>query len=72
MKCHKHRAFQANRKLARELLADKLDDLLNGDASVAAQKKRMAEEKARKKEAKATKKRALKQAWKEGFGEEEK
>lgn len=41
VKCHESRSLESNRKQARKLLLAKLDDHLNGDESVAAQKKRI-------------------------------
>lgn len=41
VKCHESRSLESNRKQARKLLLTKLDNHLNGDQSVAAQKKRI-------------------------------
>lgn len=40
VRCHQDRLQQRNRKLARQLLLDKLDRHLNGDQAVSAQKER--------------------------------
>lgn len=41
VKCHESRSLESNRKQARKLLLAKLDNRLNGEESVAAQKKRI-------------------------------
>lgn len=41
VKVHQTRSLESNRKLAREILAQKLDNLYNGENSVEAQKKRV-------------------------------
>lgn len=42
VKVHQDRSLEKNRKIAREILASKLDDLYNGEMSVGNQKKRLA------------------------------
>lgn len=41
VKCHEHRLVEHNRKLARERLQEKLDDFVNGELSVSAQKRKI-------------------------------
>ena len=63
VKVHHTRSLQDNRKKAREILAQKLDDLVNGEDSVSNQKSRIAISLlTRKKEARAQK-RALKESY---------
>ncbi|XP_014667269.1 PREDICTED: probable peptide chain release factor C12orf65, mitochondrial [Priapulus caudatus] len=49
VKCHQTRSLQQNRKLARELLLEKLDVHLNGEASLAMQRKLQQSESRKKK-----------------------
>ncbi|CAN7939765.1 unnamed protein product [Ixodes hexagonus] len=44
VRCHESRLQHENRRLARELLVEKLDDLLNGDQSLSAQRLRRAQD----------------------------
>lgn len=64
VKCHATRSLERNRKIARELMVQKMDDLLNGDDSIENQKKRTDEGKNRSLEAKRKKREALKLEWK--------
>lgn len=50
------------------MLISKLDDILNGENSVAAQKKRLKEEKVKKREYKKNKMAKLKEEWKKREG----
>jgi peptide chain release factor len=65
LKVHSSRLLDTNRKLAREMLIEKIDQLINGEESVASQKKRIEESKSIKTNAKGRKLRELKAAWKE-------
>lgn len=79
VKCHESRSLESNRKQARKLLLTKLDNHLNGDQSVAAQKKQIDlelktknEEAARlKREQKAKLKEHIKNLKENKHGEEE-
>lgn len=62
------RSQDENRKLAREMLIAKLDEVLNGEDSVAAQKRRLNEEKLKKNEYKKKKMAKLKEEWKKREG----
>ncbi|CAK1581614.1 unnamed protein product [Parnassius mnemosyne] len=68
IKCHISRCQDENRKLAREMLVAKLDEVLNGEASVTAQKKRQKEDKIKKLEYKKKKMAKLKEEWKKREG----
>ncbi|XP_023934633.1 mitochondrial translation release factor in rescue [Bicyclus anynana] len=68
IKCHISRCQDDNRKLARDMLIAKLDELLNGENSVAAQKKRIDEQKHKKTEYKKKKRAQLKEDWKKREG----
>ncbi|XP_013146095.1 PREDICTED: probable peptide chain release factor C12orf65 homolog, mitochondrial [Papilio polytes] len=68
IKCHMSRSQDENRKLAREMLIAKLDEVLNGEDSVAAQKRRLNEEKLKKNEYKRKKMAKLKEEWKKREG----
>lgn len=68
IKCHTSRSQDDNRKTARELLVNKLDEMLNGEDSVMAQKKRIEERKYKKAEYKKKKKALLKSEWKKREG----
>lgn len=63
IKCHESRSVDDNRKIAREKLVEKLDVLENGDESVEAQKKAIAEKKSSQKEWKRKKLETLKKDW---------
>lgn len=64
VKCHEQRRKEDNRKIARQRLIDKLDEFINKENSVAAQKKRLFLEKERKADAKAAKQREKKARFK--------
>lgn len=68
VKCHLSRSQDDNRKMARDMIINKLDIMYNGEQSVAAQKKRIAENKFRKSEYKKKKLAKLKTEWKEREG----
>lgn len=68
VKCHQSRSLDMNRKTAREILVQKLDNLINGEMSVEAQKKRILDKKSRDSSRKSEKNKALKQQWKEREG----
>lgn len=65
VKCHMSRSLESNRKQARKLLLTKLDGHLNGDESVAEQKKRIVLELSAKNEEVARLKREQKTKLKE-------
>lgn len=60
VRCHEARMLHENRKLARKMMLEKLDEHLNGDMSVAAQKLQIKTEKRRKLDRKNEKLRELK------------
>ncbi|XP_013196075.1 mitochondrial translation release factor in rescue [Amyelois transitella] len=68
VKCHISRCQDENRKLAREMLVEKLDETLNGEESVAAQRRRLQEQKYKKNEYKKKKMAQLKSEWKKREG----
>lgn len=63
MKVHDSRSLEQNRRTARILLREKLDQHLNGALSLAAQMLQVNQEKLRKKQAKANKRLLMKQQW---------
>lgn len=63
IKCHESRCVEDNRKLARQKLVEKLDILENGNESIEAQKKEIAEKKNAQKEWKRKKLETLKKDW---------
>jgi len=65
VKCHISRDLQKNRKVARELLLEKLDEHINGENSVKSQLERIERERARKENTKRAKWRELKKFYKE-------
>lgn len=65
MKAHQSRLLDTNRKVARDILIEKLDQIQNGEESVACQKKKIEESKSSKSGAKRRKLQELKTAWKE-------
>lgn len=69
VKCHKDRQLHRNRKLARELLIDHLDQHINGEDSLAEQKKRYVIATSISYEKKAAELRARKKAYKESLKE---
>ena len=64
VKVHQSRSLAENRKIARELLAQKLDNLYNGAESVDSQKKRLALHKIAVRESQAQKQRSMKEEYK--------
>ncbi len=68
VKCHQTRSLARNRELAREILIQKLDHLINGDMSVEAQKKRLLEKKSRESSRRSEKLSELKEQWKQREG----
>ncbi|XP_047988542.1 mitochondrial translation release factor in rescue [Leguminivora glycinivorella] len=68
VKCHSSRCQDENRKTARDMIIAKLDDEINGEDSVAAQKKRIEEKKLKRSEYKKKKMALLKNEWKKREG----
>lgn len=68
MKCHQTRSLEKNQQKAREILLEKLDDKLNGEHSIANQKKRIDEVRSKKMELKRKKLNELKNEWKKQEG----
>ncbi|VVD03131.1 mitochondrial translation release factor in rescue [Leptidea sinapis] len=68
IKCHNSRCQDENRKNAREMLISKLDDIMNGEDSVAVQKRRIEEKRVKRAEYKKKKKAILKEEWKKREG----
>lgn len=68
VKVHQSRLQDENRKLARELLVEKLDIHLNGEHSLQAQRKLLQEQKRRKEEQRRNKREQLKKLWREREG----
>ena len=64
VKVHQSRSLEENRKIARQLMAQKLDNLYNGDESVDSQKKRLALHKMSVRESQAQKLRSMKEEYK--------
>lgn len=65
VKCHESRLQQENRELAKSSLVRKLDNLINGDYSVDAQKKIMKDKKSSVNHHRRAKLRVLKERWKQ-------
>jgi peptide chain release factor len=65
VKAHQSRLLDTNRKVARDILVERLDQLQNGEESVASQKKKLEERKSSKNDAKRRKLQDLKTSWKE-------
>ena len=65
VKCHQERQLELNRSLARDLLRERLDALLNGEQSVARQTERLLQQERRQTEARAERRRLLKKRLKE-------
>ncbi|XP_063378643.1 mitochondrial translation release factor in rescue [Cydia fagiglandana] len=68
VKCHSSRCQDENRKMAREMIVAKLDAEINGEDSIAAQKKRIEEKKLKRSEYKKKKMALLKNEWKKREG----
>ncbi|XP_046391202.1 mitochondrial translation release factor in rescue [Ischnura elegans] len=64
VRCHQSRSLDQNRRIARELLVTKLDNLQNGAKSVEAQLKSIRDAKSIKKDQKKRKIASLKEQWK--------
>jgi protein subunit release factor B len=64
VKVHQTRSLEQNRKIARQLLAIKLDNFYNGDESFEAKKRREALRKISIRESQAEKRRAMKEQYK--------
>ncbi|XP_077291076.1 mitochondrial translation release factor in rescue [Arctopsyche grandis] len=64
IKCHQSRSLDDNRKIARQMLISKLDDIQNGNQSVNQQIKALEEKKSNVSYHKKGKLDALKSAWK--------
>lgn len=71
VRCHESRLLHENRKLARKMLLDKLDEHLNGSASVASQRLRIKRDKQRKLDRKKEKLRELKRRFLESQGRDD-
>ncbi|KAJ8946367.1 hypothetical protein NQ318_010132 [Aromia moschata] len=65
VKCHETRSLEENQKRARASLLTKLDNLLNGDHSIAAQLKALDVKKSISKSQKRNKLKILKDEWKQ-------
>ncbi|CAG9585167.1 unnamed protein product [Danaus chrysippus] len=68
IKCHTSRSQDENRKMARDMLIAKLDDIINGENSVESQKKRIEENRYKKVEYKKKKRAEIKEKWKKREG----
>lgn len=64
IKCHDSRSLDENRKTARKLLIMKLDNIINQEESIEAQKKRVEDKKSTTKRKKREKLNVLKAEWK--------
>jgi len=72
VKCHESRLLHQNRKLARKMMIEKLDNHLNGDMSVAAQKERLEQKRLQDGTTRARKKRDLKEKYMQLISSEDK
>ena len=63
VKCQDQRSLEQNRKQARLSLQMKLDDLINKENSVSAQKQRIEGDKSKRREKKSEKRQQLKEQW---------
>lgn len=68
VKCHQTRSLEKNQQKAREILLEKLDNKLNGEHSIANQKKQIDEIRSKKMELKKKKLNDLKNEWKKQEG----
>ncbi|CAL7941650.1 unnamed protein product [Xylocopa violacea] len=66
VKCHSTRSLSENRRIARELLVKKLDNLMNGEDSLEKQEERLSKRDLIKKKQKRKKLAVLKEAFKKG------
>lgn len=64
MKCHQTRSQDKNRVIARQLLVNKLDNLINGDKSIEAQIKALYKKNSLRADQKRRKLAELKEKWK--------
>jgi len=65
IKCHQSRSLHKNRELAKEMLIVRLDNLVNGDLSVEAQKQKLLDKKSKERSGRAEKLKNLKEEWKQ-------
>lgn len=63
IKCHQTRSLEQNRKIARQILVDQLDERINGENSIANQKKRLDQQRSRSYDARRAKMKKLKEEW---------
>jgi len=70
VKCHQTRSVETNRKIARQLLLNKLDNFVNGENSVENQKKAIDKEKLERKKEKTRRKYEEKKKLSQGNEEE--
>ena len=65
VKCHESRSLETNRQLARRLLADRLDRLLNGQQAVAAQQELIQQRRRQRSQDQRRRRRDRKQQWRD-------
>ena len=65
MKCHESRSLEANRRQARQLLAERLDRELNGDQAVAAQRERHEQRRHLRDQQQRRRRRSRKDQWRQ-------
>ena len=65
VKCHESRSLETNRRLARRLLADRLDRLLNGQQAVAVQQEAIEQRRRQRSQDQRRRRRDRKQQWRE-------
>lgn len=68
IKCHQTRSLDKNKQIARELLVQRLDALLNGEESIEAQRKRIQEKKSKESARRSEKLSKLKEEFKHREG----
>ncbi|KAK4023306.1 hypothetical protein OUZ56_008723 [Daphnia magna] len=68
VKCHQTRSLARNRELAREILTQKLDQIINGENSLEAQKQRVLKIKSKESSRRSEKLKELKEKWKKQEG----
>ncbi|KAI9555813.1 putative peptide chain release factor C12orf65 like protein [Daphnia sinensis] len=68
VKCHQTRSLARNRELAREILTQKLDQIINGENSLEAQKQRMLKKKSKERIRRSEKLKEMKEIWKQQKG----
>ena len=64
MKINETRSLEKNRQIARQLILYRIDEILNGEDSVNAQRKRYDKLRSNKAKSKADKRRKMKEEWK--------